>query len=156
MNQLILNLLSEDTVKAGVTAVDWQEAGRIAGQMLVDNGSVEPGYVQAMIDAVEEMGPYIVLGPGVAMFHGRPEDGVKSIGLSLATLKEGVNFNAGDKDPVSLVIALGALDSQSHLELLAELITIIGDDGLVQQLVKAESAPEILNLIKQKLMKAEG
>jgi mannitol/fructose-specific phosphotransferase system IIA component (Ntr-type) len=156
MNQLILNLLSENTVKAGVVAQDWQEAGRIAGQMLVDNGSVDPGYVDAMIRAVEELGPYIVLGPGVAMFHGRPEDGVKSIGLSVITLRAGVNFDAGDKDPVSLVFALGARDSQSHLELLAELITIIGDTNLVQLLIKAESATEILELINQKLSKKEG
>lgn len=148
---MILDLLTPKTIKTKVSAGDWKEAGRVVGQMLVDVDGAEPGYTDAMIKAVEDMGPYIVLAQGVALFHARPEDGAKSICLSLATLDEGVSFGAGDKDPVKLALALGATDNQSHLNLLRELVTIIGDSDLVEKIVEASSGEEVLDLITKKL-----
>lgn len=45
--------------------------------LLVAADVVEPRYYQAILDAVEQHGPYFVLAPGLAMPHGRPEEGVK-------------------------------------------------------------------------------
>ena len=42
---------------------------------MVDAGFTEPTYTEAMIDVVRDMGPYIVLAPGLAMPHARPEMG---------------------------------------------------------------------------------
>ncbi|MFO6427822.1 PTS sugar transporter subunit IIA [Escherichia coli] len=45
-------------------------------------------YYQAILDGVEQFGPYFVIAPGLAMPHGRPEEGVKKTGFSLVTLKK--------------------------------------------------------------------
>lgn len=37
-----------------------------------------------MIESVEEYGPYIVIGPHLALAHARPEDGSLKLGLSLS------------------------------------------------------------------------
>ena len=47
----------------------------------------EPTYTEAMIDVVRDMGPYIVLAPGLAMPHARPEMGAKQVGTALVTLE---------------------------------------------------------------------
>ena len=78
--------LRADVIRLGVHAANWEEAVRAAGQLLVGADVCEPRYIQAMIDAVHELGAYMVLAPGLALAHARPEDGVKSIGLSLVTL----------------------------------------------------------------------
>lgn len=148
---MILELLHPSVIQVGVKAQDWREAGQIAGELLIKSEGVQPQYINAMIKAVEEIGPYIVIAPGVAMFHGRPEDGVNNICVSFVTLQEGVDFGAGDKDPVRLVIALGAKDNNSHLDLLREMIAIIGDSELVQRIIEASSQEEVIKLIANKL-----
>src|SRR5664279_1589635 len=42
---------------------------RAAGQLLINDGLAEPRYVEAMVEAFRDLGPYIVLAPGIAMPH---------------------------------------------------------------------------------------
>jgi mannitol operon transcriptional antiterminator len=74
---VLKDLLTEKTIKLNARAGNWEEAIRIGGELLVKNDFVEERYVEAMVSNVREMGPYIVIAPGVAMPHARPEDGVK-------------------------------------------------------------------------------
>lgn len=50
---------------------------RIGGELLEKSGAIEPRYIDAMINTVKEIGPYIVIAPGIAMPHARPEAGAK-------------------------------------------------------------------------------
>ena len=56
----------------------------------------KPSYVEGIIKAVKELGPYIIISDGLAMPHTRPEDGALDIGCSLITLKEPVLFEGDD------------------------------------------------------------
>ena len=80
-----------------------------------------------MIKFCEEHQAYIVIAPGIALPHARPEDGVKKICLSLLTLQKPVHFGHPHNDPVDLVIALGMIDNKSHVEALASLSEILMD-----------------------------
>lgn len=60
---------------------------KIGVDLLVAADVVEPRYYRAILDGVEQFGPYFVIAPGLAMPHGRPEEGVKKTGFSLVTLK---------------------------------------------------------------------
>ncbi len=150
---MLLELLKEDNIQTGIEASDWKDAGRKAGKPLVKRGSVQPEYIEAMIKNVEEMGPYIVLAPGLALFHGRPEDGVNEISLSMATLKEGVYFGAEENDPVEIVFVLGATDKDSHLELLAQLSRVLQDQQAVEAIKDARQPRDILSIIGDKINK---
>jgi len=97
---------------------------------------------------VKELGPYIVVAPGVAMPHARPEDGAIATGMSLVTLKEPVVFGNPDNDPVRLVIGLAALDAQAHLHALATLVELLGDPEMVRQISRQLSAEAILGLMR--------
>ncbi len=141
--------LRPDVIRLGVHAANWEEAVRAAGQLLVDADVCEPRYIQAMIDAVHELGPYMVLAPGLALAHARPEDGVKSIGLSLVTLDPPVPFGSEENDPVSLLIAFGAVDKERHLGLLQELALLLEDEARRQKLAQATSVAEVVALIRR-------
>lgn len=148
---MLLDVLTKDCIVTGAKAPSWQQAGRMAGQLLVDKGAVEPRYIDAMLKAVEEVGMYIVVAPGIALFHGRPEDGVKAVGLSLVTFNPGVVFGVGDKDPVRLAFALAGVDHSAHLDLLAGLSKVLQDQDVVQGLMDAADADEVISLLKNKL-----
>jgi len=143
-------MLTKETIALGLSVRDWQQAVREAGNLLVSAGAVEPRYVKAMVQMVQEIGPYIVIVPGVALPHARPEDGVKKACMSLVTLSPPVNFGNKYNDPVELVVAFGTTDKKAHIEALAELAKLLGDSTKLEGLKRASSPEEILKLIDNK------
>ena len=81
------SLAENKSIRLQAEAETWQDAVKIGVDLLVAADVVEPRYYQAILDAVEQHGPYFVLAPGLAMPHGRPEEGVKKTGFALVTLK---------------------------------------------------------------------
>ena len=87
------SLAENKSIRLQAEAETWQEAVKIGVDLLVAADVVEPRYYQAILDGVEQFGPYFVIAPGLAMPHGRPEEGVKKTGFSLVTLKKPLEFN---------------------------------------------------------------
>ncbi|HLR96791.1 MAG TPA: PTS sugar transporter subunit IIA [Jiangellaceae bacterium] len=132
--------LSSQVVLAAATrrsAADWQEAIRLACALLEQRAAVRPEYADRCIATVEEHGPYIVLTPGIALAHARPEEGVERLGVSVVTLSEPVEFGHPDNDPVDVVFAFGSPDDEQHLAVLAELARELSE-GLGDRLRRAD------------------
>ena len=127
----------EDSIRVGAIALDREHAIEMAGELLVVSGRSTPEYTESMLEAVAENGPYIVIAPGIALAHGRPSEAVLEIGLSLVTLAEPVIFGNEANDPVRLVIGLCAIDHSSHIDIMAELATFLGDSSSVNNLLNA-------------------
>ena len=127
----------EDSIRVGAIALDREHAIEMAGELLVASGRSTPEYTESMLEAVAENGPYIVIAPGIALAHGRPSEAVLEIGLSLVTLAEPVIFGNEANDPVRLVIGLCAVDHSSHIDIMAELATFLGDTNSVNNLLNA-------------------
>ena len=100
---------AEGSLAVSVSAADREQAIRASGELLVSSGRVTAEYVEQMLAAVEEFGPYIVIAPGIALAHARPSEAVLETGLSLAVLAAPVEFGSHN-DPVRLVFGLAALD----------------------------------------------
>lgn len=145
---MLLEVLKESCISVNAECSNRNEAVIESGKLLVDANYAEERYVQAMIDNVEENGTYIVIAPGIAMPHARPEEGAKDIGLSIVTLAEPVVFGHPKNDPVRIVVGLCAVDHQTHLKALSELVDILGDSSKVEQINKAETPKEIIKIIK--------
>ncbi|WP_407319961.1 PTS sugar transporter subunit IIA [Isoptericola halotolerans] len=140
-------LAPRERVRAKVDAPTWQASVDTAGELLIRGGQCTEAYVSAMKDAVRDIGPYIVVAPGVAMPHARPEAGVLEPGVSIITLAEPVEFGHTTNDPVDVVIAFAALDKQAHLQALQQIVTVIQDSQTLAELRAAQSddaAHEIL------------
>ncbi|VBB09716.1 phosphoenolpyruvate-dependent sugar phosphotransferase system eiia 2 [Lucifera butyrica] len=146
---MLKSWLTEKTIKVKIEVTDWEDAIRKGGELLEKDDSIESRYIDAMIDSVKEIGPYIVLAPGIAMPHARPEAGAKKIGISLLTLKEAVNFGNKEHDPVSIVVCLCAIDHSTHLTAMTELVKILGDDEKVKKIKAAENSREVIELFRK-------
>lgn len=145
---MLLELINNNVIELGVKAQDYEEAIRKAGQLLVNDGKVEEKYVDSMINVANDIKGYIVIAPGIALPHARPELGTKKIGLSIITLDKPINFGNEANDPVSVVIPLAAVDSKSHLELLQELSMLLDNNDLVEKFTNCNKKEEIIELIK--------
>lgn len=144
---MLKDLLTDKTIKTNVEAKSWEDAVRIGGELLVQNDCVEPRYVEAMVRNVKEIGPYVVIAPGVAMPHARPEEGVKQVCMSLITLKDPVPFGNKLNDPVKMVICFGTIDNSTHLKALSQLANLFMDCESMDNLLNAKSVDRILEII---------
>lgn len=141
------DLLTAQRVATQVRATDWQHAVREAGWLLVDTGGVEPRYVEGMIRTAQELGPYIVIAPGIAIPHSRPEDGALAPCLAVITLDPPIPFGNIDNDPVRIVIAFAAVDHEQHVEALCNLASILSEPANIDALAAAETQQEILEVM---------
>jgi PTS system ascorbate-specific IIA component len=142
------HLLPIAAIRIGATAADWRAAVRIAGDALVATEATDPAYTDEMITAVEQLGPYIVIAPGIALAHSRPSPAVHRAGISLVTLAEPVNFGHRVNDPVRLVIGLAAPDEEGHVTALATLADYLSDEDRREALLGAADAADVRRMIK--------
>jgi mannitol/fructose-specific phosphotransferase system IIA component (Ntr-type) len=144
---LLIDLLKEETIQVREGFTDWKEAIKIAAEPLLIKGIVEASYVDAMIENIETLGPYVVIGPEVAIPHARPEKGVKKVGMSFLKLRKPVNFLNNEMYPVRLLFCIAAIDNTTHLKALSQLTTLLNER--LDLLKEMESIEEILNLFSQ-------
>lgn len=133
--KMLSNYLNEDRIQLKVDVKTWRDAVTKVGNLMVEKDDISQSYINAMIKGIEELGPYCVVAPGIALLHARPEDGVKRIGLVMATFREGVAFGTKN-DPVYLAFGLGAVDHKSHIDLLQDLSILLQDTEIVQRLME--------------------
>lgn len=140
-------LLAGDAIRIGARATDWRAAVRISGDALVAAGATEPTYTDEMIATVEELGPYIVIAPGIALAHSRPSPAVHRVGMSFVTLAGPVEFGHRLNDPVRLVVGLAAPDDEGHVTALATLAEFLADESRQDALMAAADADTIRDLV---------
>ncbi|UEJ81557.1 PTS sugar transporter subunit IIA [Brachybacterium halotolerans subsp. kimchii] len=140
----ITDLLPASGIALDVVAPDWRSAIREAGDLLVREGVAGGAYTESMVRTVEEHGPYIVITPGFALAHARPDDSVARTGMSFVRLAEPVAFGHESNDPVTIVMALAAADDSAHQQALAALAGALADPGRRAALDTASSADEVL------------
>lgn len=143
---MIEKILTKDFVRTGVSANDWKEAIHEGVKPLLEKGYIEERYEEAILENFKELGPYMVIAPGVVLSHARPENGVVQMGMSIVNLLEGVKFGHETNDPVYLVITLAASDNTSHLELLRELMGILMEDTKLHTLKFEKDLQKVLAL----------
>ena len=115
----------------------------------VGNLNDKAGYKKA-IEAREAQGSTAV-GMGIAVPHAKT-DAVKQPGLVAMTVPEGVNYECLDGTDSNLffMIAAPAGAADTHLEVLANLMTMLMDADFSQALVGAKTVEEFLGLIDAK------
>ncbi|SDJ98244.1 BglG family transcription antiterminator [Sediminibacillus albus] len=135
-------LLNEDNIVMKNSCPSWQQAVKKAANPLLEKDLITDGYVDVLIDNIEKHGPYVVLSPFIAMPHGRAEDGVKQLGISLLHLQEPVEM-MGKK--VRIFIVLAPEHNEKHLKALAQLTSMFNHDK--RALLDATNIEQICKII---------
>ncbi|WP_050615511.1 BglG family transcription antiterminator [Bacillus testis] len=144
---MLHELLTTDTIQISEETANWQEALQLASKPLLETGAIRQSYVDAMIDSVNQLGPYIVIAPGIALPHARPEAGVNKVGMSFLKLKKPCPFSEKPEHQVNLLFVLAAVDNEAHLKALSQLSTLLSDSHNLNLLSQAETVNEVLNVI---------
>ena len=127
---------------------DWEDAIHKSSLPLLENGSIEATYVNAMIQMCKDYNAYIVLMDNFAMPHASSDKGANKLDATLTIVRKPVDFMG---KPVQVILPLSFIDNQSHLAMLQEVATLMGDESNLEQLVNAATIEEIEAIIKAQI-----
>jgi mannitol/fructose-specific phosphotransferase system IIA component len=142
--EVLMIILNERLVRLQSSPANKQEAIRQAGQLLVDNGNIDPGYVTSMLSREKVSNTY--LKNGISIPHGMPQDRnlIKQTGISVVQVPKGVTWNPGET--VKLVVGIAA-NSNEHLEALRRLTRLLGDQEQIARLTQTTDPRDIIEAL---------
>lgn len=151
--QPMLNEVLEDHhVLLNETCTDWKNAIKKVSKPLLEDGIITSQYQDAMIQSVEEYGPYIVIGKHIALAHARPEEGANALGVSIATLNPNIEFGNEINDPVKIIFCLSATDSFSHLNIMKSIVSLVRNEEKVNRLLSFDDKNQFIDyLLKEEI-----
>lgn len=142
-----MNLIKESNVQILDGAADWKDAVCQSIAPLEMGGFVTEAYKKAIIENVEQLGPYICIAPHIALPHARPEQGVLESQIAVTLFRREVDFNREDAS-ANLFIALAAADSNSHLDVLMQITDILQNEERVANILQAKDETELYHYFK--------
>lgn len=97
------------------------------------------------------------IGEGIAIPHCK-SDAVTKPGLAAMVVKDGVEFDSLDGEPVNLVFLIAAPDTKDniHLDVLSRLSVLLMDESFTKSLKTAKTADEFLNIIDKAESSKDG
>jgi ascorbate-specific phosphotransferase enzyme IIA component len=145
---LLDSLKENNSVILKKEAETWEEAIKVCMQPLLDKGTIEQEYVDAIIERTKELGPFYILAPGLAMPHERPEKGVNKDCFSFVTLKEPVTFPGGQE--VDILIGLAATSTDIHNgEAIPQIVTLFDDEDAFDKIRAAQTNEDIYKIMER-------
>jgi Phosphotransferase system mannitol/fructose-specific IIA domain (Ntr-type) len=146
---MLSTLITKERIQLIDHISDWESSIDLLCRPLTEDGSIESVYIDSIKTTTKEIGPYYVLAPQIAMPHSRPENGVNKNALALLIVRNGVEFNSEENDPVKLLLLLAAKDSTQHLELIQAISTFFCNEDDVSKVIHAKSIDDIIETIKK-------
>jgi len=144
---MITSLLEkEGHLLQDVVCTDWENLVDILAAPLIADGSVLPQFAESAKVAVRQFGGYVVLIEDIAFFHGRPEDGVLELSMTLGLLKEPIYL--GEKR-IKAAFLFAAIDNESHRELLGGLARLMNDEDCLELLREGRDLDAIMKKCKE-------
>ncbi|MBN8229841.1 phosphoenolpyruvate--protein phosphotransferase [Corallococcus macrosporus] len=136
--------LTPSQVRLGWTASDKAEAIRLVGQVMVESGFISPGYVDSMLKREQVSATF--LGHGIAIPHGLPEarDLVLQTGVVVVQFPAGVAWSQDGH--ARLVVGIAA-KSDEHLQVLANLTGVLGDEARSEALASTRDTAAIVQAL---------
>ena len=145
--------LTPQNIRIGARAANKNEAIRAAGQVLVESGFIEPGYIESMIGREGQANTY--LGNGISIPHGMAKDRelIRATGISVVQLPEGVEWGPGK---VAHIIVGIAAKSDEHLGVLAALTDVLDDPARAELLAKTKDPNDIIAGLSREAAESAG
>lgn len=143
------DMLSADRIALKQEAQSWEEGVRAAGRLLYESGAVTYEYIEAMVENIKVNGSYVVIYSGIAAPHAEQEKGAVREAASLVSLKSPVEFGNSENDPVSYIIGLSILNSNSINCAIYNLVRLFSQEETKSRIEAQESPGDMLETIRR-------
>ena len=147
-NMRITDLLDKNSISLNAAPADKKETLDLAVELMAKSGKlVDVEKYRAQVYAREEEST-TGIGEGIAIPHGKC-DAVKTPGLAAMVIKNGVEYESLDGEPVTLLFLIAAPNTKDnvHLDVLSKLSVMLMDEKFTTALRNAKSVEEFLQII---------
>ena len=146
----ITDLLDKRSINLNAAPKTKSEALDMAVELMAKSGKIDDiESYRAKVYAREEESTTGV-GEGIAIPHGKCS-AVNAPGLAAMIIKDGVDFESLDDEPVKVLFLIAAPDTKDnvHLDVLSKLSVLLMDEDFVAKLMKAGSPEEFIEIIDE-------
>ena len=147
-NMRITDLLDKNSISLNAAPADKKETLDLAVELMAKSGKLSDveKYREQVYAREEESTTGI--GEGIAIPHGKC-DAVKAPGLAAMVIKNGVEYESLDGEPVTLLFMIAAPNTKDnvHLDVLSKLSVMLMDENFTTSLRNAKSVEEFLQII---------
>ena len=147
-NMRITDLLDKNSICLNAAPADKKETLDLAVELMAKSGKLSDveKYREQVYAREEESTTGI--GEGIAIPHGKC-DAVKAPGLAAMVIKNGVEYESLDGEPVTLLFLIAAPNTKDnvHLDVLSKLSVMLMDENFTTSLRNAKSVDEFLQII---------
>lgn len=147
-NMRITDLLDKNSISLNAAPADKKETLDLAVELMAKSGKLSDveKYREQVYAREEESTTGI--GEGIAIPHGKC-DAVKAPGLAAMVIKNGVEYESLDGEPVTLLFLIAAPNTKDnvHLDVLSKLSVMLMDENFTTSLRNAKSVDEFLQII---------
>ena len=144
----ITDLLDKNSISLNAAPADKKETLDLAVELMAKSGKLSDveKYREQVYAREEESTTGI--GEGIAIPHGKC-DAVKTPGLAAMVIKNGVEYESLDGEPVTLLFLIAAPNTKDnvHLDVLSKLSVMLMDENFTTSLRNAKSVDEFLQII---------
>ena len=144
----ITDLLDKNSISLNAAPADKKETLDLAVELMAKSGKLSDveKYREQVYAREEESTTGI--GEGIAIPHGKC-DAVKAPGLAAMVIKNGVEYESLDGEPVTLLFLIAAPNTKDnvHLDVLSKLSVMLMDENFTTSLRNAKSVDEFLQII---------
>ena len=144
----ITDLLDKQSISLNGAPKDKKEALDQVVDLMAKSGKINDveAYRQGVYAREEESTTGI--GEGIAIPHGKC-DAVTKPGLAAMVVKDGVDFDSLDGEPVHLIFLIAAPNTEDniHLDVLSKLSVLLMDEQFTADLLNAKSVDEFLEIV---------
>lgn len=147
-NMRITDLLDKRSISLDVAPADKKATLDMAVELMAKSGKLmDVEQYRAQVYAREEEST-TGIGEGIAIPHGKC-DAVKTPGLAAMVIKNGVDYDSLDGEPVTLLFLIAAPNTKDnvHLDVLSKLSVMLMDENFTTSLRNAKSVEEFLQII---------
>ena len=147
-NMRITDLLDKRSISLNAAPADKKETLDLAVELMAKSGKLsDVEQYRAQVYAREEEST-TGIGEGIAIPHGKC-DAVKAPGLAAMVIKNGVEYESLDGEPVTLLFLIAAPNTRDnvHLDVLSKLSVMLMDENFTTSLRNAKSVEEFLQII---------
>ena len=145
----LLDIITSDRVEIHNEQYIWTKAIWRSAARLLETRSIEPQYIEHIIDQLRYYGNYMFIMDGVLLAHTKTEFGAKKLDCEIHFFKQPIPFSGQDKARV--IITLSAIDNESHLKLLKDLLTIFQNETAIASIMACTTKIEILEAFENLL-----
>ena len=146
----IIDLLAPESISLDAAPKSKKEALDTAIALMVKSGKIRDKEAYTKQVYLREEESTTGIGEGIAIPHGKC-DAVAKPGLAAMVIKDGVEFDSLDGEPVTLLFLIAAPNTKDniHLDVLSKLSVLLMDETFTQRLRSASSVEEFLKLVDE-------